>query len=141
MATATLNRASQSFGDGYDGIVIRHAFEDKAGGATLEASGYARTYIRRGHLIIKAADGTLKPMPLNAGGTAYGTLPDNHTYYGVANASADVQGTGIQVSILQRFAMNHKVVDATAGVFGIPAGILTAVKTALPLATFKGDNE
>lgn len=138
---ATLNRASSNFGDGYDGIVIRHAFEDKVGGATLDATGYARNYIRRGHLIIKAADGTLKPMPLNAGGTTYAALPENHTYYGVANNSADVQGNGIQVGILHRFAMNHKVVDADAGVFGIPAGILEAVKTALPLATFKGDNE
>ena len=35
---ATLNRNAQSFGDGYDGIVIRHAFEDKVGGATLDAT-------------------------------------------------------------------------------------------------------
>ena len=138
---ATLNRNAQSFADGYDGIVIRHAFEDKVGGATLDATGYARNYIRRGHLIIKAADGTLKPMPLNTGGTTYAALPAEHTYYGVANNSADVQGSGIQVGILHRFAMNHKVVDAASGVFGIPASILAAVKTALPLATFKGDNE
>lgn len=136
---ATLNRNAQSFGDGYDGIVIRHAFEDKVGGATLDATGYARNYIRRGHLIIRSNTGVLKPMPLS--GNTYAALPADHTYYGVANNSADVQGSGIQVGILQRFAMNHKVVDAAAGVFGIPAGILAAVKTALPLATFKGDNE
>lgn len=138
---AQLNRENGYFGDGYDSIVIRIAFEDKVGGRTIDATGYARNYIRRGHLIIKAADGTLKPMPLNAGGTAYGALPADHTYYGVANASADVQGSGIQVAILERFAMNHKVVDVLSGVFGISDSILPAVKTALPLATFKGDQD
>lgn len=138
---ATLNRESQSFGDGYDQIIIRIAFEDKVGGATIDITGYPRPYIRRGHIIIKSNTGVLKPMPLNAGGDAYGALPADHTYYGIANNSAFTQGQGTQIGILDRFAMNPKVKDVSVGVFGISGALLTAVKAALPLGTFKADNE
>ena len=138
---AQLNTTNAPCGDGYDQIVIRHAYEDKVGGRTIDASEYPKDFIRRGHLIIKAADGTLKPMPLAENGNAYGDLPASHTYYGVANQTAFKQGEGIQVGILERFEMNHKVVDPIAGVYGLAGAQLTAVKEALPLATFKGDQD
>lgn len=56
-----------TFDDGLDSIVIRQNFESIPGGRTLDVSGSnVGTFIRKGHVIIKAngAGGEYKPMPV-----------------------------------------------------------------------------
>ena len=79
--------------DGLESIVIVNALGDIPGGRTLDVTDVAAgtTVIKAGHVIIASNNGVMKPMPLNAGGTAYGSLPANHTYVGVLKATVTVK--------------------------------------------------
>lgn len=79
--------------DGLESIVIVNALGDIPGGRTLDVTDVAAgtTVIKAGHIIIASNKGVMKPMPLNAGGTAYGSLPANHTYVGVLKATVTVK--------------------------------------------------
>lgn len=130
-------------GDGYDSVVIVDNFKSKRGGASLFVEGYPKPYIRAGHVILKrTADGEFVPMPLNAGGTAYGTLPAGHTYYGILvnTVKTDKAFAGIML----QGTVNPKVIKPEAGYFDI-APILSAVQTAFRAIDnnikFLGDNE
>ena len=93
MPQADLIRESIEVEDGLESIVIVNALGDIPGGRTLDVTDVAAgtTVIKAGHIIIASNKGVMKPMPLNAGGTAYGSLPANHTYVGVLKATVTVK--------------------------------------------------
>ena len=139
MAIADLTNGKVQFGRNLDTLVIANNFQSKGGGVTLDVTGFSKPNIRGGHVVIKeTATGELKPMPLNVGGTAYGTLPAEHTYYGhVINS---VLTSKPFVGITRRGVVNHKVVDAAIGYFDM-APILADLKTNLTLIDYLADNE
>lgn len=139
MAIADLTNVGIQLGRNLDTLVVVDNFQSKRGGVTLDVTGFPKASIRGGHVVIKAtATGELKPMPLNAGGTAYAALPADHTYYGhVVNS---VLTSKPFVGITRRAVINHKVVDAANGYFDM-APILTALKGALTLIDYLADNE
>lgn len=145
----SLNTAAVDSGVDLDSLVVRENYTATDGGVTLDMTGYARDYIRAGHVIIKeTSTGAYKPMPLNGGGTAYGTLPGGHTYYGHAVQSARVLAAnsdisterGANVGVTYHAKINPLVVNAEAGYFDL-AGILTALSAALTHVIYKGDND
>lgn len=84
MATANLTEEGEGYAGGNDSIVIVRHLDSYRGGRVLDVTGYTPDVIKAGHLIIKeTATGELKPMPVNAGNTAYAALPADHTYDGV----------------------------------------------------------
>ena len=93
MPQADLIREKIEVEDGLESIVIVNALGDIPGGRTLDVTDVATgtTVIKAGHIIIASNKGVMKPMPLNAGGTAYGSLPANHTYVGVLKATVTVK--------------------------------------------------
>lgn len=71
-----------------DSIVIIHNQFCIPGGKALDVTGFAPDVINAGHILIKeTATGNYKPMPLNAGATAYAALPADHVYAGVLVAT------------------------------------------------------
>ena len=70
-----------------DSIVIIHNQFCIPGGKTLDVTGFTPDVINAGHILIKNTAGDYKPMPINAGGTAYEALPADHTYAGVLVAT------------------------------------------------------
>lgn len=144
----SLNTAAVDSGVDLDSLVVRENYTATDGGVTLDMTGYARDYIRAGHVIIKeTSTGVYKPMPLNGGGTAYGTLPGGHTYYGHAVQSARVIPVGepgtsrsANVGVTYHAKINPLVVNAEAGYFDL-ASILAALSAALTHVIYKGDND
>lgn len=132
-------------GDGYDSIVIVDNFKSKRGGASLNTAGFPKPWIRAGHVIIKqtASPFDLKPMPLNAGGTAYAALPAGHTYYGILINTVKTSKAH-NAGIMFAGTVNPKVINPQAGYYDI-AGILSAVQTAFRgidnHIKFVGDND
>lgn len=92
MPQANLIHEQIEVNDGLDSIVIVNCLGDIPGGRTLDVTGVAAgtKVIKAGHIIIASSAGVMKPMPLNAGGTAYGNLPANHSYVGVLKATVSV---------------------------------------------------
>jgi hypothetical protein len=84
---ANLARESQQISNANDSIVIVNALGDIPGGRTLDMTGFTAP-VRAGHVIIEVS-GVYKPMPVNSGGTAYGTLPSGGNYVGVLRYSVD----------------------------------------------------
>lgn len=122
MPYANLVRESVEVNDGLDSIVIVNALGDIPGGRTLDVSGVASgtKVIKAGHIIIADANGVAKPMPVNSGGTAYGSLPSNHSYLGVLKASVTV--TDPRAAIVTMGQVN---------VAASPFPVTSAMKTAL----------
>jgi len=132
MAIADLTNGKQSIITSKDNVVIRDVFEEVRGGRTLLVTGYPKDVINAGHVLIKeTATGEYKPMPLNAGGSAYDALPEDHVYAGILIAS---------ILVKQPFAgiMVRGSVNPAAAPFAMDS-IMSAVKTALPLITFLED--
>lgn len=141
MAEVVLNDSPTTFADGYDSIIIPSYFDGKVGGVALDVTGFSQPSIRAGHVIIReTATGEYKPMPVTGSGAsrAYDSLPAGHTYAG--HAVQSVMTNKAAVGVLDRGKVNHLVVDPAAGVYDM-SGILSALKTALPLVQYKGDNE
>lgn len=143
-----LQSSSASFGDGYDSLVVREYYTSTDGGVSLDTTGFTKPYIRSGHIIIRKtaaeADGTylFKPMPLNAGGTAYAALPEDHQYYGFLIQS--VPTSKPFAGVTQHAKINPLVgADAAAQAAGVydMTSLLTALKAALPHVIFQGDKE
>lgn len=140
------NRKTYGGGD-YDSIIITDYFQGKRGGATLDFTGYRRDYIRAGHVIIKetGVEDSLKPMPINADGTAYDALPEDHEYYGFAVNTVVARGNaGVANGVAVRGNINAEIGKnagaAELGYFNLTP-ILAAIKEALPTFTFLGDNQ
>lgn len=133
MAVADLtNNDRQRTSTGKETVVIRDKFEEIRGGRTLDVTGYPLDVITAGHVLIKeTATGEFKPFPLNAGGTAYATLPEDHEIAGIliSTIRKDKPFAGILI---------RGSVNPNAAPFPMTA-ILSAVKTALPLITFLAD--
>lgn len=128
--TANLNNTGDNFDTANDGIVIVNNLETIPGGKTLDVTGFAPAVIPAGHLVIEeTATGVLKPMPVS--GTAYGSLPANHTYKGVVISS--VLTTKPFVGIMVRGSVNKNASKYTI------SSVLSAVRTALPLIRFTQD--
>ena len=128
--TANLNNTGDKFDTSNDSIVIVNNLETIPGGKTLDVTGFTPDVIPAGHLVIEeTATGILKPMPVS--GTAYGSLPANHTYKGVVISS--VLKTKPFVGIMIRGSVNRN-----ASKYAI-ASVLTAVRAALPLILFSKD--
>jgi hypothetical protein len=132
MAVANLVNTAEEIITGNDNIVIVDNFQSIRGGRTLDVTGFAPEVIKAGHVIIKeTATGEYKPMPVNAGGTAYGTLPASHTYAGIQINT--VRTKRPMAGILVRGTVNYKAAPYPMDT------ILAAVKTALPLIDFRED--
>lgn len=117
---------------GNDNIVIVDNFQSVRGGRTLDVTGYPHDVLNAGHVIIReTTSGDYKPMPLNAGGDAYGALPEGHTYAGILIAS--IMTNRPFAGIMVRGTVNH-----AAAPFPMET-ILAAVKSALPLIDFRED--
>lgn len=129
MPTANLNNPGKEISTGNDSIVIVEYLEGVPGGRTLDTTGFTPAVIPAGHILIKDAAGTYKPMPVS--GDAYGTLPEDHTYAGVLVAT---------IPTAKPFAgiMVRGTVNPAASAYTITS-ILDAVKTALPLIRFEQD--
>jgi len=124
-----------------DSLVVRENYTATDGGVTLDMAGYARDYIRAGHVIIRTGsvgNYVYKPMPLNGGGTAYAALPASHEYYGHAVQSVTKKRPFVGVTYHGK--INPLVVNVDAGYFDM-SGILTALKSALTHVIYKGDND
>jgi len=121
--TANLNREGLQIDNGNDSIVIVNALGDIPGGRTLDMTGFANG-IKGGHIIIEVS-GVYKPMPVNSGGTAYGSLPTGGNYVGVCRYSvsaADPRAAIVTVGQVNQAAM--------------PFAPTSAMKTALPRIEF-----
>lgn len=133
MAIAELTGTSkQTIITGNDNVVIVDVMQSVRGGRTLDVTGFPKTIINAGHLVIQeTATKEYKPMPLITDGTAYATLPAGHVYAGVVIQSKETKDP--RVGILLRGTVNFK-----AAPFDMTS-ILTAVKAALPLILFVED--
>lgn len=144
MAIIDLHTNGSPVGDGFDSVVIVDNFKSKRGGASLDTTGFTKPWIRAGHVIIKqTSNGELKPMPLNAGGTAYAALPAGHTYYGILLNTVET-AKAYNAGIMFSGTVNPKVINPAAGYYDI-APILAAVQTAFRgidnHIKFIGDND
>ncbi len=121
MANTSLNRDTLELQSGLDGIVIVKALGDIPGGRSLDVSDVAdgTKVIKAGHIII-AKDNEYKPMPVNAAGTAYGTLPSGYSYVGVLKASISVKDPRAAIVTMGQ-------INAAAS----PYEVTSAMKTAL----------
>lgn len=141
MAKASLNKGGVSvYDDAMEQCIYTDYFQGKRGGVSLDFTGFKGTYVQRGHIVIHKP-GTVdshKPMPVTKDGGAYEALPADHAYYGfcINGHLKGEQANGVGV----RGNRNPKAFDNSKGYYDITA-ILPALKTALPLITFLGDND
>lgn len=143
-----LQSSPASFGDGYDSLVVREYYTSTDGGVSLDTTGFTKPYIRSGHIIIRTtaaeADGSylFKPMPLNAGGTAYAALPADHQYYGflVQSVPTSKPFAGVTQHAKINPLVGKNATAQAAGVYDMTS-LLTALKAALPHVIFQGDKE
>jgi hypothetical protein len=120
----------ESFGFGKDPIVIRKYIAGVKGGKVLDVSGFTEEFIRAGHVIIHdTTNDVYKPMPVSSG--AYGSLPSNHEYVGVAVATKSVKEPFVSI-------MHTGVVNDVASPYPLDT-IKTALKTAVPTLVFEHD--
>lgn len=123
MAQANLIHDSYEVNDTQDSIVIVNCLGDIPGGRTLDVSNLpaAMTVVKAGHIIIVGNDGVVKPMPLNAGGTAYGSLPANHSYLGVLKATVSVKDPRAAIMTIGQ-------INQAASPFAVTDAMKTALK-------------
>jgi hypothetical protein len=132
MAIVSLNNTGVTVDTSKDSIIIVENFESIRGGRSLNTTGYPKEVINAGHVIIRStANGDYKPMPLNTGGTAYETLPANHTYAGILSASILTKRPLASIMI-------RGTVNTLAAYFSVTS-IQTALTAALPGVFFRAD--
>lgn len=125
----SLNNEKQGFDTGNDSIVIIQVLQAVVGGRTLDTTGFTPETISAGHVVIvETATGDHKPMPINAGATAYAALPAGHTVKGVVISSVDKKKPF--VGIMEGGKVNY---------VASPFPVTTAIKEALPLIIFTKD--
>lgn len=123
MPTANLIREQHLIDDGLESIVIVNCLGDIPGGRTLDVSDVASdvTVIKSGHILIADSKGKVKPMPVNSGKTAYGSLPSGYSFLGVLKATVSVKDP--RAAILTMGQVNQAA---------SPYPVTAAMKTALP---------
>lgn len=120
----------ESFGFGTDPVVIRRYVAGIKGGKVLDVTGFTEDYIRAGHVIVRDKNKDVyKPMPVSGG--AYGSLPENCEYVGVAVATKSVKEPFVSI-------MHTGVVNDMASPFPLDT-IKSALKTAVPTLVFEHD--
>lgn len=143
MATANLNTLSSNVASrDLDNLVVRESYTERDGGVTLDVTGFAKPYIRGGHIVIKdTTSGELKPMPLNAGGTAYAALPADHEYYGhtVQTVKTSLPTVGVMYHGKINPIIGKDAGAQAAGYYDLTT-ILAALKAALTHVMYEGDN-
>ena len=129
---ASLNNDALTIAEGMDSIVIRQYIAGIKNGKTLDVTGFEPDEIKAGHVIIyDTVNDVYKPMPLNVGGTAYGSLPANHAYAGVLVAT-------IQKKHPFAGIMYAGEVNDVASPFSVDS-IKSAIVSALPGLVFMHD--
>lgn len=128
MTQTNLNNEEIKVGTGLDSVVITNFIEGIPGGRSLNVSGFTPEVIKAGHVVIKDNNDDYKPMPITSDGTAYATLPANHTIVGVVSSSR-----------LTSKAMCPIMVRGTVNTEASPYPVTPAIKTALPLIRFTKD--
>lgn len=111
-------------------VVILLELDTIQGGVTLDVTGFAPDYIKKGHVLIQeTATGIVKPMPVT--GTAFAALPADHAYYGICLTKQPK--TNPFVGVLIQGAVNYKAMPYTT------ATILAGMKTSLVNINFRSD--
>jgi len=129
---ADLSNAQLTVDTSRDSVIIVDRFATVRGGRTLDVSAMTVDVLYAGHpIIVETATGVHKPLPLNGGNTAYGTLPSGHTYTGVLDGS--ILRTKPFAGILTQGTINP-----TAAYYDF-ATIAAAFKTAVPLIDQRAD--
>jgi hypothetical protein len=124
---ASLNNDSIMIDTGNDSITIVNHVDGIRGGRTLDVTGVTEDVIKAGHIIIKEdATGTHKPMPVS--GTSYDSLPANHSYVGV-----------LEASIRKSKPFAAILIDGTVNEAASPYAVTSAMKTALKKILFVND--
>lgn len=118
---------------GPDSIIIRHYGDGIKGGKVLDMTGFTPEILKCGHVIIKNANDTYKPMPLNAAGNSYGTLPEGHKYVGLATTSIKWAKEGSLVGIITEGEVNDAALPYDFST------IADAFKSAVPTLRFDHD--
>lgn len=128
-ATSNLGRKTHEINDTLDSIVIVNALGDVPGGRTIDVSGVAEgtTVIAAGHVIVKTADGTHKPLGVT--GNAYAAIATGETAVGILKAS-------VLVSDPRAAIMTIGQVNAAAAAKAVGAPYTDAIKKALPHIQF-----
>lgn len=117
---------------GADSIVIRQYVSGILGGKVLDTTNFTPEVIKAGHIVIRDIENDVyKPMPLNAEGTAYASLPIGHEYVGVVVATKLTKEP--QVGIMYAGEVND-----VASPYPINT-IKSAVLAAVPTLVFKHD--
>lgn len=121
---ANLQNSGTAIDTGNDTIAIVHNLETLRGGRTLDATGFAPTVIKGGHVIIRATTGAkdYKPLPVT------GVLPADHEYAGI-----------LVSTVLTAKPFAAILVRGTVNPNAAPYAIAAEVKTALPLIRFSID--
>lgn len=123
---------------GNDNIVIRKYIDGIEGGRDLDIADFkaatGSSILQAGHVIIKK-DGAYKPYPVKKTGEsyAYDTLPEGYAIAGILVASIDAATHGAGIMTRGKVNASDKVQPYSY------AGILTALKAALPLIEFMED--
>lgn len=129
---ADLSNAQLVIDASKDSVIIVDRMATIRGGRTLDVTGFTPDIIYAGHpIIVETATGIHKPLPLNAGNTAYGLLPALHTYTGVLNGT--ILKTKPFAGILTQGTINP-----TAAYYDF-ASIAAAFKAAVPLIDQRAD--
>ncbi|MCL7987736.1 hypothetical protein M8998_07280 [Sphingobacterium sp. lm-10] len=114
-----------------DTVIVTKNLESVRGGRALDVTGFAPKVVNAGHVIITdtATKKIFKPMPVNAAGDAYETLPDGYEYAHVQINT--VLTSKAAAGLLIRGTVNHKacVIEPTA----------EAMEALGPLIIFKED--
>lgn len=119
---SSLNNAVASVSASNASIIFKNVFGTKAGGTSLDVTGYPLDTIKAGHVIIKeTATGVLKPMPLASGNATYDSLPSGHTYEGLSYAE-DVPKSRPITSVLTAGEVNEAALPFSV------ASIKTAIR-------------
>lgn len=123
----------KEFISGPDSIIIRHYGDGIKGGKVLDMTDFTPEILKCGHVIIKNANDTYKPMPLNEAGNAYASLPAGHTYVGLAVHSCEWAKEGSLVGIITDGEVNDKALPYDFST------IATAFKAAVHTIRFDHD--
>ena len=120
----------ESFGFGKDPIVIRKYIAGIKGGKVLDVKDFTEDYIRAGHVIVRdKTNDVYKPMPVSSG--AYGSLPSNCEYVGVAVSTKSAKEPFVSI-------MHTGVVNDEASPYPLDT-IKEALKAAVPTLVFEHD--
>ena len=118
---------------GPDSIIIRHYGDGIKGGKVLDMADFTPEILKCGHVVIKNANDTYKPMPLNSGATAYASLPSGYTYVGLTTTSIEWGKEGSLVGIITDGEVNDAALPYDFST------IASAFKAAVPTLRFDHD--